>query len=381
MTGLERMKSAFRHIEADRVPLYEQGIASDVASAVLGRPALTGLTGLHRIEAEEWLKSPAAASEFYEKVLQDSVSLAKALEMDAVSIPWLVGGPPTRKIDDFTYVYGEYKSGDYTVRKYDPASDTMGVIDSHISRWTIEDLQTYVAGLEKSHSLRHIAEPADFPMFLRLQELAGNMAVVSGSVFVIPLEQVWLEAIALDPCLVERYLDIQLDYNLDYLRAMARMGVEFIWGGGDMADNHGTVYSPAFFRKYMLPRWKQITGLCRQLGVYYVFRTDGNLWSVADDIFIDAGVDGYGEIDVDAGMDMGRLKREYGHLTFWGGISCGRTLRLGSKDDVITATKKVIDDCAKDGGLVFGSSNTILPGTPPENFIAMVETAKTYGKY
>ena len=381
MTGLERMRCAFKHIEGDRVPIYEQGVAWDVATSILGRPAMTGLTGIHRQEAEEYLKSPEAGAEFGERVMQDCVDLAKALDLDAVSPSWIVGSTPTRKLDDLTYLYGDPNSDNYVIRKYDPYSDTMGVVECSMDKWTIEDLEAHVLKMEATHHERAIPGPSDFPSYLRLKELAGDMAVVSGSVFVIPLEQIWLEAIALRPDVIDRYLEMQLDYSLDYIRAMAQMEIEFIWGGGDMAANQGPVYSPTFFRKYMLPRWKKISALCRELGVYYVFRTDGNLWSIADDVFVEAGFDGYGEIDVDAGMEMGPLKSRYGHLTFWGNISCGRTLRLGTEAEVVDATKKLIDEGAAGGGLVVGSSNTILYGTPPENFLAMVNTAKSYGKY
>ncbi len=87
-----------------------------------------------------------------------------------------------------------------------------------------------------------------------------------------------------------------------------------------------------------------------------------------------------GEIEGDAGMDLVRLKKEYGHLTFWGNVSCDILCR-GTKADVINETKRCIDAAAKGGGYIFGTSNSVLSGTPPENVIAMYETAREYGKY
>ena len=87
-----------------------------------------------------------------------------------------------------------------------------------------------------------------------------------------------------------------------------------------------------------------------------------------------------GEIEGDAGMDLVRLKKEYGHLTFWGNVSCD-ILRRGTKADVINETKRCIDAAAKGGGYIFGTSNSVLSGTPPGNVIAMYETAREYGKY
>ena len=39
------------------------------------------------------------------------------------------------------------------------------------------------------------------------------------------------------------------------------------------------------------------------------------------------------------------------------------------------------DVASKNGPLIFGISNSVLSGTPPENVIAMYETAREYGKY
>ncbi len=46
---------------------------------------------------------------------------------------------------------------------------------------------------------------------------------------------------------------------------------------------------------------------------------------------MDSGIDGYGEIDVDAGMDPARLKREFPNLTLWGAVSCLTTLVTGAR--------------------------------------------------
>ncbi len=53
----------------------------------------------------------------------------------------------------------------------------------------------------------------------------------------------------------------------------------------------------------------------------------------------------------------------------------------GTVDDVVAASKKAIDDAGKGGGFILSTGDQCGRDTPDENIFAMVETAKTYGKY
>ncbi len=53
----------------------------------------------------------------------------------------------------------------------------------------------------------------------------------------------------------------------------------------------------------------------------------------------------------------------------------------GSVDDVIAASKKAIDDAAAGGGFILSTGDQCGRDTPDENIHAMVETARTYGRY
>jgi uroporphyrinogen decarboxylase len=155
-------------------------------------------------------------------------------------------------------------------------------------------------------------------------------------------------------------------------------GADVIWAGGDLADNRGPIYGPEVFRTMLLPRLKRIVDKCHALELPYVFRTDGKLWSIADELFVESGIDGYGEIDVEAGMDIGRLRRRFPDLVLCGNVSCSNVLQFGSIDDVVRATRDCIDK-ARGGGHIVGSSNSLVHGTPAENVFAMMQTAQEYG--
>ncbi len=52
-----------------------------------------------------------------------------------------------------------------------------------------------------------------------------------------------------------------------------------------------------------------------------------------------------------------------------------------SVQDVINASKKAIDDAKEGGRFILSTGDQCGRDTPFENIFAMVETARTYGKY
>ncbi|HRY21258.1 MAG TPA: uroporphyrinogen decarboxylase family protein, partial [Flexilinea sp.] len=82
-------------------------------------------------------------------------------------------------------------------------------------------------------------------------------------------------------------------------------------------------------------------------------------------------------------MDTAELKREFGKdLTFWGGgVDTQRILPFGTPNQVREEVKRRIDDLAKDGGFVFAAVHNVQSDVPVENFMAMWETLRQYGKY
>ncbi len=381
MTGKERILLAFQHKEGDRVPIYEQAIASDVASEIMGRKVYAQGTSLHYEDAKAWMNGREAYREFEEKVWEDTIAINKYFEFDAIDLPWRLEEKPGEQLDEYTFLYGDREEKWWNIYRFDPVSSCYGIIDSWENHIEPQDLIEAVEEMEKEFSNRPALMEKDFPEKKRLLNMFGEeLAVLTNPGIAIPYAPVWFEATILYPEVVGRYLEIQVASILEEITILAKMGVKIIWGGGDMASKNGPFYSPKTFRDLVLPGLKKITSLCNKLGVYFLFRSDGNLWPVAKELFVESGIHGYGEIEGDAGMDLVKLKKEYGHLTFWGNVSCD-ILRRGTKADVINETKRCIDAAAKGGGYIFGTSNSVLSGTPPENVIAMYETAKEYGRY
>lgn len=83
-----------------------------------------------------------------------------------------------------------------------------------------------------------------------------------------------------------------------------------------------------------------------------------------------------------AGMDIGDAKAKFGDkVCLLGNVSCAFSLVTGTVEEVRQETKEVIRKAGKGGGLICMSSNSIHSGVKPENYVAIVEAIREYGKY
>lgn len=64
-----------------------------------------------------------------------------------------------------------------------------------------------------------------------------------------------------------------------------------------------------------------------------------------------------------------------------GNLHTTNVMLHGSADDVRVASRAAIDAAAGGGGFILSTGDQCGRDTPDENIRAMVETARTYGKY
>jgi uroporphyrinogen decarboxylase len=79
---------------------------------------------------------------------------------------------------------------------------------------------------------------------------------------------------------------------------------------------------------------------------------------------------------------LAEIKKLYGDkLVLKGNLHTTDVMLFGSPADVINASKKAIDDAADGGKFILSTGDQCGRDTPDANILAMVDTAKTYGKY
>jgi hypothetical protein len=382
MIPLERVEAAFEQRETDRVPIHHISFSSEIASALLGREAYVGGGIQQWREVQALWAGEEAHREFLERSFQDALDIALLCEHDIVRPSyWRYRVKPTERIDAYTFLFAHGQEEDWRVLRYDPASEQCHIFDYRPrGQRTLEALERQVAAEERAVEDYRPGE-AHFAFEIRAQRLLGaERAVRVGGVEVgLPLQEteVWLEALLLRPDLVARHLDVQVERARRNLEFLVPLGFRYFFGGTDFASNEGPMYSPRLFRELVLPRVRQVSELCHRQGVYHLFASDGNLWPVAEDLFGRSGLDGYFEIDRRAGMDLGTLRERFPRLTLIGNIS-SHTAHRGSRQEVIEETLSCLEEAKRRRGIIVGVSNCLVPGTPVENVVAILETIREF---
>jgi uroporphyrinogen decarboxylase len=381
MTSRERVLAAFQHKPTDRIPIHNIGFSARIASIILGREAYVGGGIQQWREAKALWGGEEAHREYLERSERDAFDISVELGHDILRLQyWRMSAKPTQRIDEYTFLYGDPEKN-WRLMRFDPDTELYQVVEQYPpeSEDTFESIEKGIAAQERSLESYHPGSDAS-PHTQKLMEKYGRNWVVriGGGGLGIPYSsRAWLEAIAVRPDLVARYLDVQAERAVRSIPSIAAAGVKMIFGGGDFASDQAPFYSPQSFHDLMLPRLKRITDACHKHGLYYLFASDGNLWPLAEDLFGNSGVDGFYEIDGRAGMDLRKLRERFPHLVLIGNIS-SHTLYTGTKEDVIRETMSCLDEARRSGGIIIGVSNYILPGTPEENLWTMIETMKEH---
>ena len=142
--------------------------------------------------------------------------------------------------------------------------------------------------------------------------------------------------------------------------------------GGDFAGNRPLI-SPAAYREFIMPEVRKVSRRVHEAGRWAINASDGNLWPVIEEFLVGCEVDGYLEIDYHAGMDLGRLKKEYGgRVTLFGNLDCGNVLSFAAVAEVKRHVRECLEAGLGGGGHVLCSSNAITASIPMENYLAVI---------
>lgn len=175
----------------------------------------------------------------------------------------------------------------------------------------------------------------------------------------------------------ERATDFMIEIGRQQLERVAELTGMVIWG--DVAYDKGMFYSPDIWRKLYFPCIERMYKEFKKYNVKIIYHGCGNAKEIYNDL-IAVGIDCYNPLEVKSGLDVVKLKKEYGkRLAFWGGIDV-RVLISGTKEDI---KKEILYrlNAAKGGGYIIASDHSVAGNVPPENYEYMVNLVRQYGKY
>ncbi len=182
------------------------------------------------------------------------------------------------------------------------------------------------------------------------------------------------------PAEVERLMEAHLEYELSLVRRyLACPSVRYAAVCDDVAFKSGLIFPPEWMRRHWLGRLARLVEPLKAAGVRVIFHSDGNVGQIIPDL-IDIGIDGLNPLEPLAGMDLRRLKADYGKvLTLIGGVDCAQLLTFGRPVQIRDEVCRLLDIGAPGGGFIIGDSSQIMPTTPLENVLAFYQTVHESG--
>ncbi len=156
---------------------------------------------------------------------------------------------------------------------------------------------------------------------------------------------------------------------------------DFICVGGS-----GTLVfqTPDIFRQWAFPAVRRAIELCSKLGIPTHVHSCGpetklvELFAEQTDLTV---IDPL-EVPPMGDCDLADLKRRFGdRIVLKGNLHTTEVMLKGSVADVVAASRKAIDDGADGGRFILSTGDQCGRDTPDENLHAMIETARTYGRY
>ena len=197
----------------------------------------------------------------------------------------------------------------------------------------------------------------------------------------------FLMMLAAEPKKAARLLDMLTEIHLENLEKVIQAvnhSVDILQMGDDLGMQKGMQISPEMYRRLFKLRHQKIYRYVKDHSDMFVFMHNcGSTSAVLGDL-IDIGVDILNPVQTSAaGMDPKKLKDEFGRdITFWGGgCETQGILWSGTPREVEEHVKERIDILAPGGGFVFNQVHNIMADIPPENVVAMLDAALTYGGY
>ncbi len=146
----------------------------------------------------------------------------------------------------------------------------------------------------------------------------------------------------------------------------------------DMGTQRGPLCSPEYIEEFCIPYYRRFCEFVHANSDIKVFlHTCGSIKSIIP-LLIDAGIDVLNPVQISAdSMDPQELKNEFGDkICFWGGgCNTQQVLGTGTPAEVARDVRRLVRIFKKDSGFVFNQVHNILGNVPPENIVAMLDTA------
>ena len=167
-----------------------------------------------------------------------------------------------------------------------------------------------------------------------------------------------------------------LDIYLDRLAAVLDvLPVDVVYIMEDLSGKNGPMISPKLFDEFVGSYYRRLIPMLKGKGVQHVFvDTDGDFNKLIPN-FMAAGVEGFLPMDVNAGMDIVKVRREYPGLKFIGGFN---KLCISAGKEAIDKEFERLLPVIRQGGYIPGCDHQVAPSTTLDNYRYYISRLKYF---
>ncbi|MBN2883752.1 MAG: hypothetical protein JXN10_09500 [Clostridia bacterium] len=207
-----------------------------------------------------------------------------------------------------------------------------------------------------------------------------------GTVWFTLFERLWMlrgfNNMLMDPYLDEmNFFSLQesvIEFNLRQIDVWSDIKVDAVYFSDDWGSQRSLLINPDDWRKYYKHAYKKMFEKIRKNKMKVFMHLCGNVTEIIPDL-IEIGLNVLNPVQPQA-MDINELSQKFGgQLCFYGGIDVQGTLIHGSRDDIRKEIYRLVDLFGKfNGGYICSTSHSIMPETPLDNVISMLEAVKEF---
>lgn len=156
--------------------------------------------------------------------------------------------------------------------------------------------------------------------------------------------------------------------------------ITFTMVAEDFGSQEDLLFSPEQIEEFLVPRMKRMMDLAHQAGAYVFHHSDGAIRKILPRM-IKIGTDILNPVQWRCkGMEREGLKKDFGErIVFHGAMDNQQTLPFGSVEEVRREVIENLEILGAGGGYVLAPCHMIQAVGPPENVVAMYETAYENG--
>jgi uroporphyrinogen decarboxylase len=196
------------------------------------------------------------------------------------------------------------------------------------------------------------------------------------------MEQTYVD-LRRSPEIADAIIGHVVDYFLAYnerVFAEAADLIDIFMMGDDFGTQQGPMMAPELWRRLLKPGFRAYIDLAHRHGLPVMHHTCGSVVELIPD-FIECGLDILQSVQPSAaGMDLGTLKREFGRdLCFHGSMDIQQTLPRGSTHDVREEVRRRMEAGKPGGGFIICTAHNLQPDVPVGNILALFEAYEEFG--